>query len=397
MASGWLWSLGMPAIAAVEEPAAAPDGIPWWHPWLVPLLVLTGSVLFGWLVDRIVRTRLMRWAASTPWRGDDIIVVAGRGLIWLWVSLLGLHVAAGLAPLPERLHGLLDRAVEVAFIVSVTIALGRIATQTFALYSERMAFKGGASVVSLLIKMVLFTVSGLVILQTEGISITPVLTALGVGGLAVALALQDTLGNIFAGIHTLMAGQIRPGDFIKLDADNEGYVIDIGWRNTSVRTMANNVVVIPNKKLGESVVVNYSRPEPHLSLAVPIGVAYDSDLERVEQVLLAIGRELAVTTPGILAEPGPAVRFAAFADSSVEARLVLQVSSIETFYLVRHLVIKAVHARFRREDIAIAFPTRTIHVSGLPPLPPPAVPVPQPPTPAARDLRLIDAEVEPHG
>lgn len=369
----WLMVVGAAALGAdVEQPSAATRTLAE-NPWLMPGLVLALGILVGWVLDRVVRVWLQRWARTTHWHGDEIILAAVRGLTWLWVSLVGLHVASGLAPIHERLHDIVGRAVEIAFIVSATVALSRIATSVFGLYSQRLAFKGGASVVTLLIRIVLFTVSGLVILQTEGISITPVLTALGVGGLAVALALQDTLGNIFAGINTLMAGQIRPGDFIKIDGENEGHVIDVGWRNTSIRTGANNLVVVPNKKLGESVVVNYSKPEASLSLAVPVGVAYDSDLDRVEQVLLRIGDGVAATAPGIIRDPPPVVRFAAFADSSIEARLILRVDSIENFYVVRHLAIKAIHAGFREAGISIAFPTRTLVMpEGAPQLPLPA-------------------------
>lgn len=333
------------------------------HPLLIAGAILAGGVLFGWVVDRVVRVRLLVWARTTPWKGDEIILNAVRGLIWLWVSLIGLHVAAQVAPLSPRFADLSGRLVEIGFIVSITLALSRIAAGSLQLYTERINLKGGASVVTLVVKVILFTLGALVILETEGISIAPMLTALGVGGLAVALALQDTLGNIFAGINTLIAGQIRPGDFIKIDADNEGYVIDVGWRNTSVRTLANNLVVVPNKRLSESIVTNYSKPEPHLSLVVPVGVAYESDLAQVEAVLLEIGAELSSAHPGVLIDPPPAVRFASFADSSIETRLILRVETIETLYLLRHHAIKAIHARFRAAGISLAYPTRTLHIA----------------------------------
>ena len=339
------------------------------NPWLQSALVLTLAVLLGWVADRVVRVRLERWAESTTWKGDDVVIGALHGLTWLWISLIGLHIAAGLAPVPPRISEMLGRLVEIGFIISLTIGLSRIATNAFALYSEHLAFKGSATVVTLLIKVVLFTVSALVILQTEGISITPVLTALGVGGLAVALALQDTLGNLFAGIHTLMAGQIRPGDFIRLDADNEGWVIDIGWRNTSIRTMANNLIVMPNKRLGESIVTNISRPETHLSLPIAVGVAYESDLEQVERVLLDLGTEMAAAHTGVLSDPPPAVRFAEFGASAITVKLVLRVDTIDSFYLMRHHAIKAVHARLRREGISIAYPTQTVYLQSAAPLP----------------------------
>lgn len=334
------------------------------QPWVIPGLLLLGGIVLGWIVDRVVRVWLLRWAATTPWKGDEVILNAVRGVTWLWLSLLGLHLAARLAPLHPDVAALIGRAVEILVIISVTVAVTRIATGAFALYAEKISFRGSATLVPLLMRVVIFTIGALVILETEGVSIAPILTALGVGGLAVALALQDTLGNLFAGVHTLVAGQIRPGDFIKLDDNNEGWVIDIGWRNTSIRTLANNLVVVPNKRLGEAIVTNFSKPEPHLSLSVPVGVAYESDLEQVECVLLELGNEIAAAHDSVLKDVPPAVRFVAFSDSSIETRLSLRVRDIEAFYLLRHLLIKAIHARLRTAGISIAYPTRTVYLQG---------------------------------
>ena len=331
------------------------------NPWVLPSLILAGGVLLGWVVDRVVRVWLLRWAATTPWKGDEVVLRAVRGLTWLWLSLMGVHLAAQLAPLPPVLATIVSRLVEILVIMSLTVALARIATSALTLYAQAIAFRGSATVIPLLARMIIFTLGGLVILQTEGISIAPILTALGVGGLAVALALQDTLGNVFAGLNTLIAGQIRPGDFIKLDADNEGWVIDVGWRNTSIRTMANNIIVVPNKRLAESVVTNYSRPESHLALGVVVGVAYESDLEEVERVLLGLVTEIAAAHPGaVLADPPPAVRFLSFAESSIETRVSMFVRDIEAFYLMRHLLVKAVHTCLGQAGISIAYPTRTM-------------------------------------
>lgn len=288
------------------------------QPWVLPGLLFAGGVMLGWIIDQVLRVWLLRWAQTTPWHGDEVLLTAVRGVTWLWVSLLGLHLAVRFSPLHPDLVSLLHRTSEVLLILSVTLVLSRIVTGAFAVYAERIAFRGSATVVPLLVRAMLFTIGGLVILQTEGISIAPILTALGVGGLAVALALQDTLGNLFAGVHTLIAGQIRPGDYIKLDAENEGWVVDIGWRNTSIRTLAHNLVVVPNKRLGEAIVTNFSKPEAHLALSVPISVGYDADLDQVERVLMELGTEVAATHDGVLRDTPPVVRFFAFGDSAIE-------------------------------------------------------------------------------
>lgn len=333
------------------------------NPWILPGLIAVGGILLGWIADRVVRVQLEKWAKTTPWKGDEIILASLKGIVWLWVALLGFHLAGKSAPETQHLSDVTGRLGEILFVASLTLAAARITTSSLLLYAEKLNLKGSATLLLLLAKIVIFAIGGLVLLQTEGISIAPVLTAFGVGGLAVALALQDTLGNFFAGIHILVAGQIRPGDFIRIDADNEGWITDIGWRNTSIRTMANNIVVVPNKKLGETIITNLTMPQQHMALRVAVGVAYESDLEQVERVLLEIGQQVAAACTGVNADTPPSVRFAAFNDSSVEARLSLMARDIDSFYLVRHLLIKAIHARFREVGISIAYPTRTVYMA----------------------------------
>lgn len=348
------------------------------NPWIPSALILLVGILLGWVADRVIRVWLMSWAKTTPWKGDEIFLDSLKGIMWLWVGLAGLHLAAKVAPDTQHLRVITGRLAEVLFIASLTLALARVATSSFALYAARLQFKGSATVVPLMVQIILFTIGGLVILQTEGVSIAPILTALGVGGLAVALALQDTLGNLFAGIHILMAGQIRPGDFVRLDAENEGWVMDIGWRNTSIRTMAQNIIVVPNKRLGEAIVTNLTMPLQDMALRVAVGVAYESDLEHVEQTLLIIGKEVLVQTTGVNPEAEPVVRFVGFGDSSIEARLTVMVRDIEAFYFVRHVLVKAIHARFREAGITIAYPTRTVYMADAQATAPGASPSSQP-------------------
>ena len=141
-----------------------------------------------------------------------------------------------------------------------------------------------------------------------GIQITPILTALGVGGLAVALALQDTRSNLFAGVHLLADRPIRVGDYIKIADSVEGYVVDVGWRSTRVRTLQNMVMVVPNKKVAESVITNYDLPEPRVALLLRMGVSYDSDPDHVERVLVDEAVRAVGEVPGLLAEPAPLAR-----------------------------------------------------------------------------------------
>ena len=163
----------------------------------------------------------------------------------------------------------------------------------------------------------------LVVLQTLGVSIAPLLTALGVGGLAVALALQDTLANLFAGVHILASKTVQPGDYIRLSSGEEGYVVDINWRNTAVRQLSNNLVIIPNAQLAGTNMTNFTRPEQQMSILVQVGVGYDSDLDHVERVTIEVVAEVMTEINGGVPDHEPAVRFHTFGDSSIGFTVIL--------------------------------------------------------------------------
>jgi small-conductance mechanosensitive channel len=204
----------------------------------------------------------------------------------------------------------------------------------------------------------------LLLLNTVGIAITPLLTALGVGGLAVALALQDTLAQLFAGIHILASHQIQPGAYILLDNDMEGYVEDTNWRNTIIRQTSNNVIVVPNDTLAKSILTNYHQPDQQMSVSVTVGVNYDSDLDRVEQVTLEVARQTLAEVDGAVPEYEPVVRFTDFGESSVNFSVTLRAAEATKRGLVTHEFIKRLHRRFQDEAIDMPFPTITLTNAG---------------------------------
>ena len=200
----------------------------------------------------------------------------------------------------------------------------------------------------------------LVILNGLGLSIAPMLTALGVGGLAVALALQEPLANFFAGLFITLAGQIRVGDYVKLESGQEGYVVDFSWRSTRLRMLANNLILVPNAKLAQAIVVNHSLPSPDLAVLVEVGVDYASDLARVERVVVEVGREVMREVTGGVPEFEPFIRYHTFGDSSINFTVILRGGQFVDQYLIKHEFIKRLHARFDREGIVIPFPIRTL-------------------------------------
>nr|MBI3612856.1 mechanosensitive ion channel [Nitrospirota bacterium] len=138
---------------------------------------------------------------------------------------------------------------------------------------------------------------------------------------------------------------------------------DIGWRSTKLRTLQQNIVVVPNSKMAQSILINYSMPERCLAMPMPIGVSYDADPEQIERVLLEEARAAAGQVPGLLADPAPVVRFIpGFGDSSLNFTLTCHVREFEDQAVVQHELHKRILKRFRQEGIEIPFPHRTVHL-----------------------------------
>ncbi len=213
------------------------------------------------------------------------------------------------------------------------------------------------------VRIVFASLGTMLLLDNLGISLTAVWTTLGVGSVAVALALQDTLSNFFAGVYIHLDSPVRVGDYVKLDGEHQGIVVNLGWRSTHIRTLPNNIIVVPNSTLASSVITNYSMPEPAMSLLISIGVSYDSDPEVIEKILIEEALDAASHINGLMADPAPFVRFIpGFGDSSLDFTLICRVNTYVDQYLVQHELRKRIFARFRRDGIEIPFPQRDIHI-----------------------------------
>jgi small-conductance mechanosensitive channel len=194
------------------------------------------------------------------------------------------------------------------------------------------------------------------------VAISPLLTALGVGGLAVALALQETLANLFSGINILVAKQIKVGDFVKLATGEEGHIVDMNWRNTTINTPAENMVVIPNQKFASSTITNYSLPVAACYIAIPLGVSYESDLDHVEKVTGEVAKEILQETKGGDISFEPFVEFSSFAEYSINFNVILRVQTITDQSSILHQFIKKLHVRYQQEGIIMPFPTKTVNL-----------------------------------
>jgi small-conductance mechanosensitive channel len=327
------------------------------------------AVILSAFVRVILTPLLRRLTRRTETDLDDVIVAAlRRPAAWV-VLLVGFWLALRNPEYwTETTYPYVDKVAGILGVLLLVYAGLRVFNGAAEWYGEAAAEKSEhprdvrarALVGRKVVNIAILVIGILIILGQLNVKIGPLLGALGIGGLAVALALQDTLSNLFAGIYMMVDRPITVGDFVKLESGEEGFVEEIGWRNTKVRMWANNIVVIPNSTLSQSVLTNYYLPRQELSVYIRCGVAYDSDLEHVERVCVEVGKEVMARVPGCQMDWTPVVRFKEFADFSINFLVVLRVKDFAAQYLLGHEYMKALHRRFNEEGIEIPFPIRTV-------------------------------------
>src|SRR5215831_6975426 len=236
--------------------------------WLTAVGIAAGIWVLGWAIVHFGLEPLRRVFRKSKTHLDDVLLIAVRRYAPVWFLTLGVAVGAYWAPLSPTVMLWLDRVLGAIAVLSVCLALSAFLTGLI----ERRAAPGLEilpvnSLIQSLIRVILLSLGLLVILGQLGVAITPLLTALGVSSLAVALALQPTLTNLFAGLSILLSHRIRVGDYVELESGQGGVVTDVGWRSTLIEELAGNTFVIPNGKFSEMLVKNYNLPGSQHSLS----------------------------------------------------------------------------------------------------------------------------------
>lgn len=339
------------------------------QPWVQRLVYGFGGLLLGFLLERVVIDRVRGLAARTRFRWDDLLIKSLRGLPTIWLGAIGAYFALNVGGVDA---GVRDAAIDVLTIVSIgaaVVAGMRLAGGAAGMLSAEPASPiQSPTLVINLAKLAVGILGGFIILQNLGIEITPLITALGIGGLAVALALQDTLGNLFAGVQIILSRVLRPGDYVMLSTAEEGFVSDVKWRHTTIETFPDgNLVTVPNSVLAASIVKNYTFPAQALWVSIDVGISYDSDLERAEEVTLDVARKVLTEVPGSVQDREPIMIYKAFGASSIDFEVRLMVRDFRSQGPVRHEFIKRLHRRFGEEGIEIPFPIRTVVLKGKTP------------------------------
>ena len=327
----------------------------------IPICILAASLTVGIMLNKLINRRIENHLNIDENSWFYIFINALRGVPVSLCLVVGLYWIVNTINIIEPLTRLFSYILFTVIILSITRVAARTINGFISLHIESSQQKlPKTTLLNTILNVVIYAMGVLVVLQYYGISIAPILTAMGVGGMAVALALQETLANIFSGLHLILSKQLRLDDYIKLSTGEEGRVTDITWRFTTiVPAGGGNMIVIPNQKIASSNITNYSMPRKDIAISIPVGVAYDSDLDKVERVTLDVAKEvMAQIDKDVKMEP--AVRFHTFGESSIDFNVVLHSSYFEHQFLLKHEFIKALTRRYREEGIEIPYPTRTV-------------------------------------
>ncbi len=323
----------------------------------LPVVLLVGTMLLGFALRAVLFNRLADLARRTKNPVDDVIIGGLRGPFMIWSLMLGVYLVLQFSHLPANFVQGGERLLLVLGILSVTVVLANISSRLVHIYSRNIEVAlPVTSLTQNISRLIIFGVGFLMILNSLGIPITPILASLGVGGLAVALALQDTLSNLFSGFYISVSKQLRVGDYVKLQSGEEGYVCDINWRTTQLRSLYNTTILIPNAKLTQTIFTNYNTPGNGIEIWVPMAFDYGSDMAKLEAMGREVGIEVMKNVPGGVAEFEPSLRFDSFPDFRINVTAILKAKDFRFQYGLVSEFIKRLQARLKNEKFVMEYP-----------------------------------------
>lgn len=317
----------------------------------------------GLVIERAARAFFRKKAEKTQTDWDDWLATEGFHLVpSLLLAVVATRVLMAIRPPSEVVAPLVTTGLQVVLVLAAIRVGVDVGLASLRMRQQRLGQQGVSILRNTLVGVAL-TVGILVVLDQLGISVAPLLATLGVGALALALALQPTLGNIFAGIQLVAAAQFKVGDFLRVnDAGVEGYVTDIGWRTTTLRTLLDNHVIIPNSQLADSVLTNLHTPDPRVRLSIGVGVHYDTDLEEADRIAREVIREVQDGTEAGVSGFAGHIRWREFGDSAITFDAILQAKKPLDRFDLASAFIKRLHRRYDEAGIEIPYPIRNLYL-----------------------------------
>ena len=340
-----------------------------WIDLAISLGIVVAAIAIALLFSLLVFRLLIRATILGGADFDVKTIAAIRLPFAAFIVLLGIYSAVTVLSPPPAIQFVVDKVSGVVAVLIGAALVNGIMSATL-LWMQVHLYRSNRPnehrwifpVVRRATMAFVISITAMVCLDILGINITPLVAGLGIAGLAVALALQPTLSNLFAGTYVITEGLISVGDYVEMSDGVNGYVEDVSWRSTRLRTWTNNLVVVPNSLFSETIITNFSKPVEPLDMVVSCGVAYESDLKRVEAVCREVMESLRRECPGAEPDTEPIFRYEAFGDNNIEFYMILRARNRVAGFEVRSELIKELHSRLADEGITINYPVRKLQL-----------------------------------
>lgn len=325
-------------------------------------MILLGSTIFANIFCFALKRFGKKLVAKTKTELDNILLYSLIKPLYAVLILAGLYFSLNTLSIASHYSLWINRI----FFTVIVVLLASLVSRVFSILISswlkvKKKFEQTPKLITKIVTVAVYIIALLMILSYFNVEISPLIATLGIGGLAVGLALQNTLSNLFAGLHIISDRPVGVGDFIELSSEVFGYVEDIGWRSTRIRTTPSKIIVVPNSKLAESTIINRSLPKQEMNVIVQCGVSYKSNLKGVEKITLDVAKKIQKSVEGAVRDFEPLVRFHTFGDSNILFSVVLRAEKMAGRYLITHEFIKALKERYDKERIDISWPVRKIY------------------------------------
>ena len=338
------------------------------YPWVKSLLFIVGGALVAVVTNFLLRRVLIRIVRRTKTEVDDNIAAALERPIFATCLLVGFSWGTEVIDLPEPLPFVVSGVTKSLIVVYWSLALSRIARLLLGWLAEnkdrfRMIEDRTVPIFEIVAKILIAGGAVYLVLLTWHINVTGWLASAGVVGIAVGFAAKDTLANLFSGVFILADSPYKLGDYVILGTGQRGRVTDIGIRSTRVLTRDDIEIIVPNAVIANSKIVNESGgPYEKERIRCPVSVAYGSDIDLVEQVLLNATRKVV----NIVSHPKARVRFRKFGDSGLEFEVLGWIRRPELRGLTLHSLHREVYKHLNEAGIEIPYPKHDVYVKELP-------------------------------
>jgi small-conductance mechanosensitive channel len=337
----------------------------WFKNILLAIIILAASLGAAKLSQYVLTKWLSKFTRFTKTAIDDKIINAVKKPIYFIILLLGLRLASDTLSLPVQIQKIINGATYIVGVFIAVLVIYRVADLLLKWYLKKLAKKTDKAVEKDFLPLIekvssifIFLIGIIVVLKHFNYDVLSLVTALGIGSLAIGLAAKDTLANMISGFTIMVDRPFRVGDRIQLSSGEVGDVLEIGLRSTKIKTFDNTVIIVPNTELANMKLINQAYPDSLLKARIDIGIGYGSDVEKAKKIMI----DAALSIDYVVKDPPPIVYFDEFGDSALLLYMRFWVKEYLDRMLARDAINMLIKKRFEEEGIEIPFPIRTVHM-----------------------------------